>query len=259
MSQINLLCIPYAGGAARAIYGKWVQQLDKKINVFPLELAGHGGRMSEPFYPSLDAAVEDLLEHVEPIITKHPYAIYGHSMGTIIAYELAIAIREAQLPEPCTFFLSGRLAPHHKYRNNNIHQWSDADFLEEIIRIGGTPRQLIESKELVDIFLPILRNDYRIIEKHHFKNLYVKFRADIEFFYSNKDYMVTKPNVMEWKDYTTGSFNFYEFEGGHFFINDAWPDICKIINHKLLNDIERDISKREFAEIKSRNQGESAK
>lgn len=235
MSQIDLYCLPYAGGSANAIYRKWAQQLDEVINIIPLELAGHGRRMSEPFHHSIEAIVDDILNTIrEQLMTNRPYALYAHSMGTVIAYELVTAIKSAGLPQPCTLFLSGRQPVHHKYPDRNIHLLPDDDFLEEIKRIGGTPDQLFESEALISIFLPILRQDYRLIEKYRFKEPVITFDSDIIFLCSDRDLLVSKPGIFEWERYTTKFFKVYDFEGGHFFLNESWQEIVMLINRYLV-------------------------
>ncbi|WP_248930397.1 thioesterase II family protein [Paenibacillus hamazuiensis] len=234
MSPIDLICIPYAGGSAHAIYGKWAEKLDARIQLHPLELAGHGRRMGQALDDSVASAVADMLRSIRSRVALRPYAIYGHSMGTVLAYELAAAIREAGLPEPLVLFLSGRLPPHHRYVNNEMHALTDEVFLDKIKRLGGTPPQLFESKELIKLFLPILRNDYRIIEQYRCKLPPARFASDVVFLHSDGDSLVTKPHIYEWEQYTSGRFEVHEYQGGHFFLNDQWLDICRIINRKLI-------------------------
>ncbi|TCP55912.1 surfactin synthase thioesterase subunit [Tumebacillus sp. BK434] len=233
MTSIDLFCIPYAGGAAGAIYSKWSQFLDPSIQLRPLELAGHGRRMSEPFYPTMQAAVADMLSLVRAQLTDRPYAIYAHSMGTIIAYELTAALHAAGLPAPSVIFLSGRRPPHHPYENKNMHQMPDDVFLEEIWSMGGMSREVFASREWRQFFLPVLRNDYRIIETYQFQAPVQPSAADLVFFYSDQDDLVSKPGICEWERYTTGTFTCHDFSGGHFFLHDAGETICGLINQKL--------------------------
>lgn len=233
MSHFDLFCIPYAGGSASAIYGKWVQHLDPKIKVHPLELAGHGRRMSEPFHSSVKSAVADMMETIRTRISERPYAVYGHSMGTVFAYELAVAVHASGLPQPRVLFLSGRQAPHYIYKDRDMHLLPASEFIKKIERIGGTPRQLFESEELVKIFLPILRDDYRLIEQYRFQPPGTKLDADIVFFLSDNDHLVDRLGVLEWRRYTTRSFELHDFKGGHFFINEKGAEICDTINRKL--------------------------
>ncbi|WP_052360695.1 thioesterase II family protein [Oceanobacillus manasiensis] len=236
MSEIDLFCIPYAGGSASAIYGKWAQELAPIINLMPLELAGHGKRMSEPFHSNINGVVEDLLKNMRNRIQDRPYAIYAHSMGTIIAYELVVAICTAGLPQPHALFLSGRQPPDYQYVNKNFHKMSEKDFLQEIKDIGGTPEKFFNSQELIDAFLPILRDDYRIIENYSFLDRKIIFDSDIVFFYSDNDDLVNKPGIINWERFTKKSFEYYEFNGGHFFLNEVWRDIVRVINKKLISN-----------------------
>ena len=234
MSKIDLFCIPYAGGSAYTIYSKWHKKLNSKIRVQPLELAGHGSRMSEPFYDDVQNAVDDLMEKIKNHIRNRPYAIYGHSMGTLLAYELTVAVKVAGLPQPRALFLSGRQPPHHDYEGKKMYKMSDEEFLKNIKDIGGTPPLLFESSELVKVFLPILRNDYRLIEQYSLPQHIIKIDSDFVFFYSYNDNHVTESGILEWKRYSNKSFEHYNFTGGHFFINEQWEQICMIINQNLI-------------------------
>ena len=91
MKKIKLFCFPYAGGSAAA-YNKWRQYLDKHIELRPVELAGRGRRIYDPLYQSIEEAVDDVYQLISPELAKGPYAFFGHSMGGIIAYELAYKI-----------------------------------------------------------------------------------------------------------------------------------------------------------------------
>ncbi|BFH68708.1 thioesterase [Paenibacillus dendritiformis] len=236
MSEIDLFCIPYAGGSAHAIYSKWAEKLKPGIKVRPLELAGHGRRMAEPFHASVEEAVQDFLVEMRPWILQRPYAVYGHSMGTGLAYELAAAARASGLPQPVALFLSGRIPPHLKYDTEPMHKLSDAEFLEKIRKIGGTPAQFFESKELLQHFMPILRQDYRMIEQYRVNGKPRPVDGDIVFFLSDEDELVNLPDILEWAQYTKRSFEYHRFQGGHFFIHEAWDQICTLINRKLLGD-----------------------
>jgi surfactin synthase thioesterase subunit len=233
VSAISLFCVPYAGGSATAIYGRWGRYLARDIEVVPLELAGHGRRMTEAFHESIEEAVGDMLRAIAPAARSCPYAIYGHSMGTVVTYELVRAIGAAGLPSPAAVFLSGRNPPHRLYPRKSLHLLADGPFLEEIRRIGGTPEQFFEMKELVRAFLPILRSDYRLIERYRFTEPVHEMDADLMFLYSDRDALVTKPDIYEWQRYSQRRFTVAEFTGGHFFINERAEEICRLVTTAL--------------------------
>ena len=236
---ITLFAIPYAGGSAAAAYGRWARMLPPNIKLSPLELAGHGRRMPEPFAASLDAAVADLLATVLPAARSGAYAIYGHSMGTTVAYELIRALDAAGVPPPLTLFVSGRNPPHYPYPQRNLHMLDDDTFLAEIRKLGGTPGDFFKLRDLVKAFLPILRSDYRLIELHKLRLPEHTSDADIVFFHSDGDVLVSKPALDEWRRYTRGSLTVHEFHGGHFFINENAAEMCAIMGAQLNDALVR--------------------
>ncbi len=227
--RLYLFGIPYAGGSAVATYGRWARLLPANIKLAPLELAGRGRRTPEPFHTTMQEAVAELLTTIAPIVRTTPYAIYGHSMGTAVTYELVKAIAAEGLPAPRQLFLSGRNCPHHPYSQRNLHLLDDERFLAEIRQLGGTPEEFFAMKDLVAAFLPVLRADYRLIEQYWPERPLHVTSADIVFLCSDQDPLVGKPAVYDWQHYTSGQFELREFSGGHFFINDHTPQVCQVI------------------------------
>lgn len=232
--KITLFGIPFAGGSAAGTYGRWGRLLPASIKMLPLELAGRGRRMQEPFFDNVAATVADLLDKVAPVAAREPYAIYGHSMGTVLGYELIKVLADAGLPEPKAIFFSGRQPPHHIYQRKILHVLDDAEFIEEIKKLGGTPEGFFDMPDLVKAFLPILRCDYRMIELYQQAAPLHVSRADIVYFYSDQDSLVSKPAIYEWERYTHGQLVLKDFQGGHFFINDNAEPICRHIAAWLL-------------------------
>lgn len=229
-----LFCLPYAGGSAAAIYGKWTRALPPSIKVWPLELAGRGRRTGEPFHADMEAAVRDLLAVVAPVARSGmPYAFYGHSMGTALVYELARALAAAALPAPRTLFLSGRNCPDHEYAQRQMHLLGDDAFLAQIRTLGGTPDEFFRMKDLVAAFLPVLRSDYRLIETYRAARPLHRGTADIVFLCGDRDPLVNRLSAPGWQACTSARFRFLEFSGGHFFINDHTQAICRVIAETL--------------------------
>jgi surfactin synthase thioesterase subunit len=232
MSDSNLtylFAVAYAGGSATATYSRWGSFLSDDIKVMPIELAGHGRRMKEAFLPNIMDDVDDLFNRIKPIAQTAPYMIVGHSMGTIITYELLKRIKAEGLPEPKCVFLSGRNPPHLPYHGEILHVLNDEQFLNKIKKIGGTPDSFFEFTDLIKTFLPILRSDYRKIELYQFQRPNEYFDTKFVFFFSDDDPHVTKPEIYEWRKYAN-ELQVHDFSGGHFFINDNVEAICNIVN-----------------------------
>jgi len=231
--KLHLLCVPHAGGSATLTYARWAPQMPVSVKLIPLELSGRGRRAAEPLQSSLEAMVADLMSIVGPIAKTAPYAFYGHSMGACIVYELVCVLAAANLPPPQALFLSGCLPPHRHYPQRNLHRLTDDLFLAEIRDLGGTPDEFFAHKELINAFLPVLRSDYRNIECYRAKLPIHVTSADIVFLFSDQDPLVDKPGIYEWQHYTHGLLNVVDFTGGHFFINNHWIDICRLLGSEL--------------------------
>ncbi len=233
MRKVKLFCLPYAGGSSAAIYYKWKKYLDSNIEVVPVELAGRGRRMSESSYDSMLNAVEDVYNIIKPIIKDCDYAFYGHSMGTIIAFELCRKIMSENERQPLHLFVSGRYPPSTRRAEKYLSRLPDNIFLEEVCKLGGTSTEIVANKELCDIFVPILKADYRIIEEYKYINSDKKFNCGITAFNGKGDTEVSYNEVKEWGKHTLLQNPIYEFEGNHFFINDKIAEITEIINSTI--------------------------
>jgi len=152
MKKIKLFCFPYAGGLAHS-YNKLKRYLGDNIEQVPIEYAGHGRRIKEPFYEDMSKAVSDTFNFVCNNIDDEHYSFFGHSMGGLIAYETCHKLIEAKYKEPLHLFISGRLPPHIKKESDNISHLPDKEFIEEILKIGGTPKEVFENQDLINMLL----------------------------------------------------------------------------------------------------------
>lgn len=207
------------------------------IQLCPIELAGRGRRFSEPHYNSLPEAVEDIYRLVKPELNRGPYAFYGHSMGSLLVYELVRKIETLPHPKPVHLFLSGGNPPHLRKNEKIYHTLPEEQFKAEIFKMGGTPREVFEHRELLEIFIPLLRADYKILETYQSQLDHPVFDYRITVFNGKADEEVTSDNIREWQQYTNSQCRIHEYEGGHFFIHDYMKDITQIINDTLIQTI----------------------
>ena len=228
-----LFGLPYAGGWAAGLYGRWAARLPRTIEVMPLELAGHGRRMGEPFDESLESAVADLLRRVREVARSQPYALFGHSMGGTLAYEIVKALELGGLASPKAVFVSGCQPPHAPSRRKGLHLLSDDNLLHEIDRLGGTPKAFLEAPDLVKTFLPILRSDCRLIERHRVRAPAHVMNTELVVLHGDRDPLAGKPAVFEWQRYTPRRLRVHEFGGDHFFVNRHTDAICRLVADTL--------------------------
>lgn len=231
MSNLKLLCLPYAGGTAN-IYLPWKRYLNSSIQLIPLELKGRGKRIFEPFYINFQEAVEDVYSIIRSEVDNSRYALYGHSMGSVLVYEVLKKIRENHLPSPINVFFSGRYPPHIE-KNYNLHALSDQEFRKVVMGYGGTPREVFDEKELLDLFVPIIRADFKMLEQREHVPDDNRYDFDITVFGGTKDSIVHLEELAQWRKYTHKNCAIYTFNGGHFFINELTEEVVNIVNQIL--------------------------
>lgn len=231
IDMIKLLCFPYAGGTS-AIYAKWKRHISKEIELCPIELAGRGKRYEAPLYNSLDEVIEDVYNVIKNDI-DNDYAFFGHSMGCLIAYELAHKIQKLGKDSPSHIFFSGKRAPHTQRVSNDIYLLPDEEFKNEILSLGGTPKEILEHKELYELFIPILRADFKVNDTYEYVEPESKLDCNITVLNGKED-KITLNEIIGWKQHTSKDCKIYMMDGGHFYLNDKYEDIIKIINHTLV-------------------------
>ena len=185
-----------------------------------------------------------------------PYAVFGHSMGSMISYELAQRIRKNNLLPAVHFFFSGRRAP--QVINNEkkrFHLMTEEEFRREVIQLGGTPPEFFDCPEILDLYLPVLKNDFRIAETEIHCERNGSLQSDITVFFG-RDEVLTVEEREGWKIHTKGQCNIHYFEGGHFFLQRETDRLVGIINRTLLkNGVEGPPHTSEKQQVTTRDVG----
>ena len=231
-----LFCVPFAGGSAAATCGSWAALLPD-IRVVPLELAGRGRRCAERFAGTLEQAAADLLRTIAPVARREPYALYGHSMGTAIVYELVRALAAAGLPAPQGVFVSGRNPPHQPCPRRELYLLPDETFLAEIRKLGGTPDAFFESEALRATFLPVLRSDYGLLGRYQAQLPVHVTPSPLTVLCGDRDPLANAHSLRAWQGYTSGGFRIAQFSGGHFFLRDHAARICALVAQQLRAEV----------------------
>ena len=181
----------------------------------------------------LDKLVETIAREIPPYLDK-PFAFFGHSMGAIIAFELARRLRDERGVEPEHLFISGRRSPRTPGRDPCVHNLPEPEFVAEIARMNGTPKEVLEHKELMSILSPMLRADFAVCYSH----IYVAgepLRCPITVLGGTQDEIATPDTLDLWREETTGAFRVHMLEGDHFFINQWQAEISRIITEALFS------------------------
>jgi medium-chain acyl-[acyl-carrier-protein] hydrolase len=213
----RLFCFPHAGGVA-TFFRLWRERIPAQVELIAIQLPGRGGRLREPPIASVPALTECLLSELLPYLDR-PYAFFGHSMGAVLAQELARAVAQAGRKEPAHLFLSARRPPHLPRPEAHLHPLPDDAFLKEIgIRYGGIPPEVLQERELLALLLPALRADITALET--FNPLESEpLTCAITAFGGDEDHLVTLEQLRAWRRYTSGPFRVRQFRGGHFYLD----------------------------------------
>ncbi|WP_291583716.1 thioesterase II family protein [Clostridium sp. UBA6640] len=226
-----LFCLPYAGGL-EVIYYEWKKYISTSIQLEAVELKGRGKRFNEVLYENLEEAVDDIFKNIADKIVNDDYAIYGHSMGSLLAYELYYKIIDMGIKKPKHIFFSGYEAPSMIRKRENTYTLPDYDFMNKVMELGGTPEELMNNKELLEIFLPIIRSDFKILETYNYEERGNKIQCDVSILNGKQD-SINLEEILAWKNHVCKGFKIYNFDGNHFFINSNVKNIVNIINTTL--------------------------
>lgn len=194
----------------------------------PVELPGHGSRRREPLATSWPALLEEVPGWVADRVDG-PYALLGHSLGALVAFEAARALQAAGKP-PRLLIVTGRNAPAAGLSHRPIHQLADGPFLDALGRLGGTPAAFRQEPELVRAFLPALRADLRLAETYA-RRPGPALGCPISAYAGRDDRMTDPADVLGWYRETTAQFDLTIINGGHFFLDD--PDFRATLTGRL--------------------------
>lgn len=233
MKKINLFCVPHAGGSA-TLYNGWKNEISENIILNPLELSGRGKRFGSPLYEHFEDAVSDLYNMIEYSIKEGDYVLYGHSMGGVMVFDLLNKLIEEKKPLPVHVFISGSCPPHLKFtRKKTIHLLNDEELIAEINQYGGISEEVLNCRELLDIIIPTIRGDYKILENRKLTEHYTPFDINLTILGGRDDSEVYEEELEQWRGYTNKNFQLKMFEGGHFFINSEKESVLELINKTL--------------------------
>jgi len=229
-ARLRLYCFPYAGGGTQ-IFRRYARRLPPGIEVCMVQLPGRERRISEPAPTSVGESVRGLL----PVLraeTDLPWAFFGHSLGALIAYELTRALRTQGLPLPRHLFLSAHRAPHLPDSHPPIYNLPDDEFIDELKQLNGTPVEVFQEQELLDLLLPLIRADFTAAETHEYVPQ-PPLNCPITVFGGRDDPLVTEDELSPWIEHTTLDFSFRAFDGDHFFIHTAEDAVVDAIRTQL--------------------------
>lgn len=225
---MRLICFPYAGGAA-SVY-RDMQALLPEVEVRNHELPGRGRRSAELCARDMTGLIDVLLSELDGSFDR-AFALFGHSMGAAIAFELALRLPARAQRNLRHLFVSARGAPGSPPRQR-LQDLDDCAFIGTLRELGGTPVQVLDNDELMALLMPVLRADFTLIE-NYLPAPGRMLSVDVTAFAGRADQSVPVETVARWRDTTTGDFELQIVEGDHFFMRGAMPAMAKVIVARL--------------------------
>jgi medium-chain acyl-[acyl-carrier-protein] hydrolase len=230
-SLLRLFCFPYAGGSAQ-MFRAWQRFFPREVSLSPVHLPGRAQRINEPPFKRLKPlvdAVTDAMIHCLP----DAFAFWGHSMGALISFEVARALRRKGRSGPLALFVSGRIAPQIPDPDPPTFCLSDPEFIARLGQLNGTPKEFLAHPELIQVFLPTIRADFELAETYMYEPE-GPLACPIYAYGGMEDKDVTVDNLRAWQEQTSGKCEVRVFPGDHFFIHSSTATVISALSNDLL-------------------------
>ena len=231
-ARLRLFCFPYAGGGA-AVYRTWADSLPVQVEVCPIQLPGRESRMREQAFTNMPDLLSALLPALLPSFDL-PFVLFGHSMGSLIAFEIARALRRSNGPQPLAVLASGHRAPQIPDEDPPIYDLPEPEFIHELRQFNGTPEMVLQNTELMMLLLPVLRADFELVGTYTYTPE-APLTLPLSAFGGTQDADVSAEQLAAWREQTSGPFTRRMYPGDHFFINS--------LREPLLRDVATDLTR----------------
>ncbi|MDP5213364.1 alpha/beta fold hydrolase [Pseudoalteromonas tunicata] len=222
----RLFILPHASGSA-SYFRQWHELVDADVEVVVIQYPGRENRISKPLINDMSQLVTTLAVGLRPLLNK-PFVIFGHSMGGAVAYELTLKIQSYRYREPCHLVISAIEGPscHHQ---GELYRASDEQLLAELTRLNGTQVDFNQYPELADMVLPLMRNDYQLIETYQPDLNAAKIACPVTVMAAEQDTELTIAEAQTWQQVCASSFTIKTYPGDHFYISSQASNVTKYI------------------------------
>jgi medium-chain acyl-[acyl-carrier-protein] hydrolase len=229
-ARLRLFCFPYAGGGA-TVFSTWPRHLPPDVEVVAVQPPGREGRLMEKPFSDLAQLVEAMHRELLPHMDK-PFAFYGHSNGGLMAFELARTLRRTGGPMPRHLFVGGRPAPQMDPDEEIIHALPHDEFITALRRYAGTPEEVLQNAEIMELIMPLLRADFSLGETYAYTPE-PPLDLPISAYGGVRDDEVTVEQIEGWEEQTSSRFHMRMFPGDHFFITGNRAEVLQELSREL--------------------------
>lgn len=224
--RLRLFCFPYAG-AGPQIFAPWAKAFPEGVEICPIQLPGRGLRLREPPFTRLAPLVEAVREGIAPALDV-PFMLLGHSLGALVAFELARSMRRHLGPAPVQLIVSACRAPQLPHTHPVIHDLPDDRFIHALRELNGTPEEFLRDSGAFQLIVPALRADLAAFETYEYRPD-APFDCPIRAFGGLADDRAPAEQLRAWRAQTTGDFTMQCLPGGHFFIHQTGALLVRLL------------------------------
>jgi surfactin synthase thioesterase subunit len=230
---VKLMCLPYAGSGA-SVYRSWSGYESKTMQIVPIQLPGREELFGAPFHKTLHEAADAVADSILEQSDGASFALFGHSFGAALAYEAGRRVLASGAPLR-ELIVSGSATPDRLTKGVRLSGLGDDEFVEGVQRITGYDHDSLRIPELRELILPILRADMLIWE-NYVADAIVPLDVDLVSLRGENDLLVSGEDSMNWKSWTSKSFQILELPGGHMYLTEDWGLLWHTFE-KLLNNL----------------------
>ncbi len=225
-AHLRLFCLPYAGAGA-SVFRTWPDDLPPEIEVCSIQLPGREDRIREAPLTRFPLLVNALAKAIRSYLDR-PFALFGHSMGALISFELTHLLHQEYRLGPVHLLVSGHRAPQLPLPRSPIHQLPDAALMEKLRQLQGNRDSALQNPELMEIMRPTIRADFAVCETYVYgpKD---PLQCPISAFGGVQDAEIHPEELAAWRDHTRSAFTLRMVPGDHFFLHSARPLLLQAI------------------------------
>jgi surfactin synthase thioesterase subunit len=228
-SSVSLVCFPHAGGSASFYYPVSLA-LSPGVEVLAVQYPGRQDRRKEANIDNMADLADATFRALRPLADR-PLAFFGHSMGAVLAFEVALRLERDGVPPLTQLFVSGRRAPS-RYQPESLCQQGDDAIKAELRLLSGTDAWILGDPETLEMVMPAIRGDYRAIESYRYKPGQ-PLSCPVTVLVGDSDPRVNLEEALAWAQHTTGPFDIRVFPGGHFYLVARSQEVVQMLSHEL--------------------------
>ncbi|WP_352235706.1 alpha/beta fold hydrolase [Lentzea sp. NBRC 102530] len=230
-ANVRLVCLPHAGGSA-SFYYPVSESLTPEVEVLAVQYPGRQDRRNEPCVESVTELADLIVEALDPWSDERPIALFGHSMGATVAFEVARGLERRGRP-PVALFASGRRAPS-RYRDDQVHLKDDRAIVEELQTLSGTDSRLLGNEDLLRLVIPVVRADYKAVETYRCEPG-AKVSCPVSVLVGDSDPKATIEEARAWSEHTASAFELQVYPGGHFYLSAHQDRVTDLLLDRLVD------------------------